>query len=318
MKKYPLKLNYTAKSALWGGNTLSEKWNKVGNGDNVAETWELTVREKEMSKITNGEAEGMTLREYFDAVGYSAIAPDAKAADRFPLLVKFIDAGDRLSVQVHPDDEYAHRVEKDSGKTEMWYIVDANEGAEIIYGLAEGVDSHGYTEAVRTGRIFDAMKRVKVKKGESYFIPAGMIHAIGAGILVAEIQQNSDLTYRVYDYDRVGADGKKRDLHTEKALDVVRQYTDSEIDGIRFSRGKDDGLLANGEYFKVRKLCVSKKAELTVSEQSFTSILCVDGEGSVEHDGESYKISRGDSFFCPAGMGRCSIYGELTLICSEL
>jgi len=318
MKKYPLKLDCVSKSAIWGGNRLRNNWNKHGEGENIAETWELTVREKENSKITNGCYAGATLSDYIEkCVG--AVSSDYKAGERFPLLVKFIDAAESLSVQVHPDDEYAKTVENDSGKTEMWYIVDATKDAEIIFGLADGVDKAEFSKAVDNGGLDRVMKRVKVKKGDSFFIPAGMLHAIGRGILIAEIQQNSDLTYRVYDYDRVGADGKKRELHTDKAKDVVRPFTDCESESIRYSRGKTENCLAASKYFKVDKLDLSagKSTELTV-DKCFVSLLCVDGEGAIEYNGEEYPIKVGDSYFLPAGMGKCEICGNVTILCSTI
>ena len=318
MKKYPLKLSYIAKSAIWGGNTLRDKWGKLTSGENIAETWELSVREKEMALIENGEAKGMTLAEYFSESGYHSVCPDFKEGDRFPLLVKLIDAAAPLSVQVHPDNTYAKAVENDSGKTEMWYILDAREGAELIYGLRDGVTSEDYADAVADGKIESAMNYVKVKAGDCFFIPAGMVHAIGEGILIAEIQQNSDLTYRVYDYDRVGADGKKRELHTSKALDVVRPFTEEEVRALRYSEGYDEALLVNNEYFKVWELNVCDSICLSVDKQSFTSLLCVDGDGSIVFENEEYPIKKGDSYFCPAGMGKLTIKGKIKLICSEI
>lgn len=321
MKKYPIKLSYTAKTALWAGTRLKTEFGKDSEYDTVSESWELSVRDDEMARVLNGEAQGMTLAEYFDVAGYDCVSPSFKKGDRFPLLVKLIDAADMLSVQVHPDDKYASAVENDSGKTEMWYIIDANEGAQLIYGLRDGETRESFAKAVIEGKIDSVIKRVPVKKGETYFIPAGMLHAIGAGILIAEIQQNSDLTYRVYDFDRVGKDGKLRPLHVDKAIDVTRPYSDDEIDRIRFSRGADGSfgeLLANSDYFKVRKLEVRGLKELAVSEQSFTSILCVGGEGSIEASGEIYPIRKGDSYFLPAKMGKYSVNGELTLIISEI
>ena len=318
MKKYPLKLTYTAKPAIWGGNTLSKNWGKVSKDDNIAETWELSVREKEMATVIGGEADGLTLSEYFDAAGYDSVSAQYKKGVRFPLLVKLIDAADKLSVQVHPDDDYAGKVEGDSGKTEMWYIVDAAEGAEIIYGLADGTDSDGFRRAFEEGHLDSAMKKIKVQAGQTYFIPAGMVHAIGAGILIAEIQQNSDLTYRVYDYDRIGADGKKRELHTAKALDVVRPYTEEQVNAIRYSCGYDPSLLANNDFFKVKRLCVSGSETLHADERSFVSLLCLDGNGAIEFDGEKYPIFKGESYFCPAGMGEFKLTGNVEIICSTL
>ena len=319
MKKYPLKVRYIAKSAIWGGKLLSESWGKQGSGENVAETWELSVRPKEMGTVENGEAAGMALLDYFRAVGGDAVSPTWSVEERFPLLVKFIDAGDRLSVQVHPDDAYASRVENDSGKTEMWVIVAAEPGSTIVYGLADGVSREEFARAALEKRLDDVMMTLPVQAGDCFFIPAGMVHAIGGGILIAEIQQNSDLTYRVYDYDRRGADGKLRELHTETAMEVVRPYTEAEVDAIRFARGCAEGdLLANSKYFKAYARDIVGEGILFASSDSFVSVLCVGGEGVVSFEGEEYPISRGDSYFLPAGMGECSLRGDLRLICSEL
>ncbi len=321
MKKYPLKLSYTAKTALWAGKRLKEEFGKQSEHDTVSETWELSVRENEMSYILNGEAKGISLREYFERTGYSCVSPSFTREERFPLLVKLIDAADVLSVQVHPDDAYAAEVENDSGKTEMWYIVDACEGAELVYGLKDGITREDFARAVREKRISDVIKKVPVKKGEAYFIPSGMLHAIGAGILIAEIQQNSDLTYRVYDFDRVGKDGKLRPLHVEKALDVTRPYSADEINAVCYSRGtecEEGKLLAASEYFKVRYLKIDGNAELAASEQSFVSLLCVGGEGCMEFGGETYPLNKGDSYFLPAGMGDFCVCGDAELIISEL
>ena len=319
MKKYPLQVSYTAKSAIWGGQTLAKSWGKRGEGENIAETWELSVRPKEMATVLNGEAKGMTLEDYIEACGADCVSPVYRVGDRFPLLVKLIDACDRLSVQVHPDDAYASSVEHDSGKTEMWYIVDAEPGASIVYGLREGVSREDFAAAVAEKRLDEVMNTRPVRAGESYFIPAGMVHAIGAGILIAEIQQNSDLTYRVYDYDRRQADGSLRPLHTEKALDVIRPYTDGEVREIAFMRGEGSAeLLANGQYFKVEKLEIGKAVSRARNKDSFSSLLCLEGDGYLICGEERFPIRRGDSYFLPAGMGEYGVEGRLTLIHSEL
>ncbi len=321
MEKYPLKLTYIAKNAIWGGKKLMNEWGKQSSDDAIAETWELSVRDREMAIILNGEAKDMTLREYIAACGADCVCPDYTLDKPFPLLIKFIDAADRLSVQVHPDDTYARDVEGDVGKTEMWYIVDAEEGAEIVCGLADGVSEADFAAAVKEGRTADVLKHVPVKKGDFFFIPAGQVHAIGAGILIAEIQQNSDLTYRVYDYDRVGADSQKRPLHVEKALDVTRVWNDSDCNAVAFSRGNEcsDGvLLANSKYFSVVKKTVRSRSLATVTKKSFCHLLCIEGNGTLAFGNDSLDISRGDSFFLPAGMGEYSLDGDLTVICSEI
>lgn len=315
MKKYPLFLSPVIRSAIWGGNSLVDRWGMKSCADNAAEAWMLSVRKNEMSKITNGEAEGMTLDEYFDLVGYDSIRPDFVKDDTFPLLIKFIDARADLSVQVHPDDAYAKRVENDLGKTEMWYVVEASQGAEIVYGIAEGVDGTEFQKAVDTGELGHVMNRVKVKAGDCYFIPSGMLHAIGGGILIAEIQQNSDLTYRVYDYDRVDKNGNKRELHKDKAKDVTRVFSDEEIDGLRYERGRTEGILASSRYFKAYK--ITGEGELD-PDDSFISLLCINGEGYIEHETQKYPIKKGDSVYLPCKMGRCRVYGGAEIICSEI
>ena len=304
---YPLKLKYYAKTALWGGDTLKREWNKPCAFDKLAETWELTVRPEADNEITEGDLAGTKLGDFL-------------AESDFPLLVKFIDARDDLSVQVHPDDKYAHEVENDFGKTEMWYIVEAAPNAEIIYGLREGVSSEDFARAIHEGRTLEVLHRVKVKAGETYFIPSGEVHAIGAGCLIAEIQQNSDLTYRVYDYDRVGADGKKRELHVEKAAAVSKPFDEASINAIRFANKPHfyaGECLASCHYFEVHRLTAEHlPMALAATGDSFHHILCVDGEGEILHRGNAYPLHRGDSYFLPAGMGDYSLRGVATILLS--
>lgn len=306
---YPFLLTYITKSPIWGGTRLlTDRWGKTSSSSTVGESWELTVREKEMSAIRNGDLYGMTLGEYFARYGKEKIG-SAWNGETFPLLIKLIDATDKLSVQVHPDDAYASRVEGDRGKTEMWYIVEADPGAEIVYGLSDGVDREQFRKAVRDGRIGDVLKHQPVKPGEVYFIPSGMVHAIGAGILIAEIQQNCDLTYRIYDYDRRQPDGSLRQLHVDKALDVVRPFTDEEINKVRFAKGEEAGLFANCPYFKTGLLS-GPKSRRTVSAESFLYLLCLDGTGSVTAGGETVSVRKGDSIFLPAGTGDSALDGS--------
>ena len=317
MEYYPLQLSYYAKTALWGGDTLKNQWNKPCEFDKLAETWELTVRPEASNRILNGVLAGETL-DTFLAAHPTAVCPTG-VGKFFPLLIKLIDARDRLSVQVHPDDDYAREVEGDQGKTEMWYIVDATENAEIIYGLADGCTADEFRRSFLAGHILETVKRIPVKAGETYFIPSGMLHAIGDGCLIGEIQQNSDLTYRVYDYDRRGADGKLRELHVDKALDVIRPFSQDEVSAVRFSRapqGEVGECLAACPYFEVRRL--TGDATLSVTDASFCHLLCVGGEGRLIQDGVSYPVARGDSYFVPAGLGTCRVEGNVTLLASTL
>lgn len=322
MIKYPLKLSYIPKSAIWGGTRLSREWGKQSNDERIGETWELSVRSQEMSVIQNGDAKGMSLLEYFSVCGADCVSPHYQLNDRFPLLIKFIDAEDWLSVQVHPDDSYASRVENDSGKTEMWYIVDADQGASIIYDLCDGVDRETFARAVLQNKTETVLKSCPVSRGDSYFIPSGMVHAIGKGILIAEIQQNSDLTYRIYDFERRQSDGSFRELHAEKAMDVVRSFTPEEVDAIRFSGGKKDGaMLANSAYFRVSRYQLNGSDSVwngMVEKESFSALLCLGGDGYILHDGKKYLMQKGDCYFLPAGMGEYAMEGELLWLIAQL
>lgn len=320
---YPFRLSCVTKSPIWGGTRLVREWGKQSDGDTIGESWELTVRKDEKSRILNGPLAGQTLEEVINRTGPSFIAPDYPAG-AFPLLIKLIDAADRLSVQVHPDDAYAARAEGDRGKTEMWYIVDAAPDAEIICGLRAGVGRAEFAAAVRSGKIDEVMHRQRVCKGETYFIPAGLLHAIGSGILIAEIQQNCDLTYRVYDYNRRDRDGNLRRLHIEKALDVVRPFSADEINALRFSRRSDS--LANGEvladceFFRVERLTLHGTPVTFPDFAGMRHLLCVDGSATLTCNGVSYTLAKGDnleSWLLPAGLP-ASLSGTATLLVSAV
>ncbi len=319
--KYPFLLSYVTKSPIWGGTRLLNKdtWGKTAETPTVGESWELTVRKNEKSAIVNGDLAGMTLCDYITAYGKETIGENY-TDDTFPLLIKLIDATDKLSVQVHPDDDYAARVENDRGKTEMWYIVEADPDAEIVYGLNDGVSAADFAAAVKAGQIGTVLKHQPVKAGEVYFIPSRLVHAIGKGILIAEIQQNCDLTYRIYDYDRRGADGKLRELHVDKALDVVRPFTEAEINAIRYEAGKPENadVVAHCRYFKTTLSRGNGTRTMTVGKESFLYALCLSGSGVMTAGGVSCNVKKGDSIFLPAGTGDCTLQGDAELICAAI
>lgn len=313
----PLKLAPEFKEIIWGGNRLKSEYNKVSNLNNIAESWELTVRNDGMSTIVGGEFDGYSLEKYIIEQGENVVSNIKQ--DFFPLLIKFIDAQDNLSVQVHPDDDYAIKNANSLGKTEMWYIIDANPGAKLVYGLKEGVSNKDFEQAIKDGTVEEMLNYVSVKKGDVFFIPAGLVHAIGSGILLAEIQQNSNITYRVYDYNRIGKDGKPRELHVNDALNVIINRSEEEIDKIRFSKGKSDSTtLANCDFFKVDKYDVDGEIGFFADEKSFNSILCLEGDGFILCDGVKLSITKGDSYFVPANMGKYDIQGKLQVIISKI
>ncbi len=313
----PIKLNPIFKEIIWGGNRLKNEYNKVSDLNNIAESWELTVRKDGMNTICGGEYDGYTMEKYIEENGFKVVSKNK--LDFFPLLIKFIDAEDNLSVQVHPDDEYGLKNANSLGKTEMWYIIDAKPGAQLVYGLKEGVTNEDFAKAIDEGKVEEMLNYVPVKKGDVFFIPSGLVHAIGAGILLAEIQQNSNITYRVYDYNRLGKDGKPRELHVNDALNVIVNRSEDEIEKIRYSKGKYAGsTLANCDYFNVCKYTISSAGFFSADQYSFNSVLCLDGEGTIFCDNKTYPLSKGDSYFIPAGMGGYVINGNLEVIISKV
>lgn len=301
-----LKLKPSCKDYLWGGHRLVEEYGKEYEGDVLAETWELSCHPDGPSVIVNGAYAGKTLQQYIDGEGKEVLGTHCRRFRDFPILIKFIDAKDNLSVQVHPDNRYALKNEGQYGKTEMWYVMDAGENAFLYYGFKQEVSKEEFQRRIQEDTLLEVLHAVPVQKGDMLFIEPGTLHAIGKDILIAEIQQNSNVTYRVYDYGRVGKDGKKRDLHIEKALAVTRR--------VPIVRGKSSyPHVADCDYFTVDKLNldgkVMKRMEGTVSDASFASILILDGKGNISVSGESLEFQKGDSFFLPAGNGTYQIEG---------
>lgn len=305
---YTLKLKPALKDYLWGGTRLKTEYKMESDLEKVAEAWVLSTHKDGPSVVLNGELCGKTLTEAVEIFGADCLGENGKKFSYFPILIKLIDARDDLSVQVHPNDEYALKVEGEYGKTEMWYIVDCEEGAALYYGFKEEISKEEFRKKIADNTITDVLNRVPVKKGDVFFIPSGTIHAIGRGILIAEIQQNSNTTYRVSDYGRLGADGKPRPLHIDKAVEVTNLTPPPE------SKDLSAGTLAECEYFKVRLFSTDKQKEIEVDNTSFTSILCLEGE--VSFDGVT--LVKGDCAFIPANRGKITFKGSATLIESRV
>ena len=314
---YPMKLTGVVRSPIWGGVRLPREWNKGTDCETVGESWELTVRDDGESRVENGAFAGMLLRDVLRAHRDEVLGESTGDADAFPLLIKLIDAADRLSVQVHPDDDYAERVENDRGKTEMWYIVEAEEGAEIICGLREGVGREALSAAIAEGGVESVLRHIPVHAGECYFIPAGLPHAIGKGILIAEIQQNCDLTYRVYDYDRRDKHGNPRELHVQKALDVIRSFQKEEIARFRYSRavsGQEDAVLADCDYFRVEKVLLDGEAKILRKNRRMRHLFPLAGECVLRCGEAELSLSRGEGVLLPAACGEVTVCGTGVLL----
>lgn len=314
-----LKLKPVFKDYIWGGTRLKTDFGFQCDYDKVAEGWMLSCHKDGKNTVEGGEFDGRTLDEIIEQFGKESIV-GTRALDfpYFPVLIKLIDAKDNLSIQVHPDNEYAQRVEGEFGKTEIWYVLDAADDARLIYGFKEEISQEEFEKAIRENTLTDVLNSVKVKKGDLLFIEAGTVHAIGKGTLVAEIQQNSNTTYRVYDYGRLGADGKPRELHIKKAIDVsktqppkydIKPMGEPEIHG-----EYTQTLLSKCDLFTVDNYDIDGRVTLNADKTSFNHILVVDGDGEIN----GRAVKKGGSFFVPAGFGDYEISGRLQAIITKI
>ncbi len=300
MKFYPLKLKPVTKYAIWGGKRIYEQYGIENPEEITAEAWMLSCRNDGVNVIENGEYAGMTLEEYIDKAGKQNVFGKGD----FPLLIKIIDALDKLSVQVHPDDAYATSHGLDAGKTEMWYILDAKPGAALVSGIKQGVTAKTVCEAAEKGDCEKYLNYVPVKKGDCFFIPAGLVHAIGEGILIAEIQQNSNTTYRLYDYDRRDKDGNKRELDVKSAEEVIKTEFDMSDVVVNGSPVGIDGVtqqtVCKCGYFSVEKIEMKKGAIKDLGTNGkMTHILCLGGEGYIKCNSFTERMKKGDSYLVP-------------------
>lgn len=317
---YPLLLKAPLKDYLWGGTRLRDEFGFESEAQRVAEAWVLSCHKDGASTVRNGEYAGKTLPEALEAMGKEALGERAAAFPYFPLLIKLIDAKDRLSVQVHPDDEYALKNEGEYGKTEMWYVVDCEKDAQLIYGFNKEIDKAEFARRIKDNTLTEVCNYVPVKKGDVFFISAGTLHAIGKGILIAEIQQNSNTTYRVSDYGRLGADGKPRPLHIDKALAVTKTAPPAEeygqIGSVRvypFGKVRE---LAECSKFTARLLSLEGTVALS-AEGSFQSLLVLEGEAMLSYAEGGFRVKKGDCVFVPAG-SRITLSGCAEIITAEV
>ncbi len=315
--KEPMLLRPVGKDYLWGGDRLKTEYYKNLKETPLAETWECSVHPNGPSIVAGGAFKGQTLASVLEKhPEYLGDRSDGKLS----ILVKLIDANAALSVQVHPDDEYALINEGQNGKFEMWYVLDALPGAKLIHGFAHDVTPEQLEKSMRDGDIAKHLKSVEIHKGDVFFIPPGKVHAIGAGALIVEIQQSSDVTYRVYDYDRVDKNGKKRELHFAKAMDVLDMKAENAVRQmprlVQYRPGCARQILGRCKYFETERIQISMGYSFIVNESSFQVLLCIEGRGGLETKGDyrPLRFAKGDCIFIPAGMGKCLILGHATLL----
>ncbi|MGN1479217.1 MAG: type I phosphomannose isomerase catalytic subunit [Acutalibacteraceae bacterium] len=298
---------------IWGGTRLIDEYGIKTDKNPAAEAWVLSCHEAGPSTVESGEFKGKTLSEIYEA-HKEICGTNGKKFEFFPILIKLIDAKNNLSIQVHPDNDYAMRVEGEYGKTEAWYILDCDEDAELILGFNREVSVDEFKQAAQSEKMLDIVNRIKVKKGDLFFIEAGTMHAICKGIMLAEVQQNSNTTYRIYDYGRLGADGKPRPLHVDKAADVTHlcppeipdaasRKTESFPGGVRTT-------LKECDLFKMYNIKTDGEVTLTADETSFVSLLCLDGEARISCGKTTLNLKKGESLFIPADSGKFTINGK--------
>lgn len=317
-----IKLTPAFKDYLWGGTRIRDELDKKCDYDIIAESWELSAHADGVSKVASGRYQGMYFNDYLEAIGREALGWKCQHYDRFPILIKFIDAANPLSIQIHPDDEYALKNEGEYGKNEMWYIMDCDEGAYIYYGTKGELSKEEIRERIKNNTILEVLNKVYVKKGDVFYVKAGTIHAICGGILICEIQQSSNCTYRMYDYDRRDKFGNPRQLHINQAIDVVNMDMDINSDGSRQTEtdaaGNEKTMLVQCKYFECNKYIIKEEMQLAIDETSFRSIMVVEGAGTISDGRQSMEFKRGDSFFIPAFKNIINIAGQCEIIVTHI
>lgn len=306
---YPIKFENLYYEKIWGGRDFESFRENLPHGD-IGESWDIACHHNGMSIVSNGYLKGKTFEELIKEYGTELLGESFENKE-FPLLVKLINSKEKLSVQVHPSDEYAKMVENSLGKTEAWYVVDAKPGASLIVGT-KNCDKAIFEKAIREGKTEEYLNKIEVKKGDCFLINSGLVHAICEGVIIAEIQQSSDITYRIYDY------GRPREIHVEKSMDVI----DFNLKPINASGkklvsfcGYEKGILCASEYFTIEKYVVSSEVSENSDINKFFIFTCVDGKGTIiSEDGTKMDILKGDSILIPAKLGKYTIQGELTLL----
>jgi mannose-6-phosphate isomerase len=312
---YPLQFDPILKERIWGGEKLNSVLNKPITSNSTGESWEISTVEGDVSVISSGTLKGISLNEVINTFPNEVLGTTLfdKFGKKFPLLFKYLDAKTDLSIQVHPNDELAKKRHNSFGKTEMWYIMQADEGSRIIVGFKNNSNAQEYVSHLENNTLLDILEEVKVKAGDVFFLETGTVHAIGAGLLVAEIQQTSDITYRLYDFDRVDSEGNKRELHFELALDAINYNT------IKTQKDYNKDLnvsneMVNCPYFTTNYLNLSGELKVSKSASSFTVYMCTEGDFQINYNQVQYQYSKGDTILIPAVMTDFSLTGNAIVL----
>jgi mannose-6-phosphate isomerase len=321
---YPLKFKKCFIEKIWGGRALEDVLDmKLPENKIIGESWEVSSHKNGMSYVENGSLKGKSLQELVDNHGEELLGKEVYKTfnGKFPVLIKYLDVNDRLSVQVHPSDDYALKVEKEFGKSESWYIIEASDDAKLIMGLKKGIKKEDFLSKAKDGNFEGMFNVISVKKGDCINVKPGLVHAsLEGSVLICEVQQNSDTTYRIYDFDRV-TDGQKRELHIDKAAEVINFDEEPEISTIETRKSVNlQGALKEEvircKYFNIDRLQVNGIYNDNISK-NFKVYSILDGHGKIMHSGKEYNAIKGDTYFIPAEL-EISIEGKMDILKSFL
>jgi mannose-6-phosphate isomerase len=304
MALYPLKFKPSYHYRIWGGEKLKTVFYKEYTEESIGESWEISTVPNSETQVSNGVLKGKTINELINEFEADFLGEEVykRFGKEFPLLIKFIDAKTPLSIQVHPDDQLAKERHNSFGKNEMWYVMEADKDSELIIGFNKELNKKSYLEAINKGEIEDVLNSVKVEEGDTFFIPAGRVHAIGAGVLIAEIQQTSDVTYRIFDFDRVDKKtGFKRELHTKQSIEAI-DYKLIENYKTNYSLDTSKNKLVHTRYFKTDILVVKGNLKLELSRKTFIILICVEGESNLSYQNKSYALRKGEIILIPSNL----------------
>ncbi|CAM4451649.1 type I phosphomannose isomerase catalytic subunit [Flavobacterium terrigena] len=315
MKFYPLTFEPIYKERIWGGTKLKDFLNKSFDGNQIGESWEISTVANDVSVISNGEFAGLNLNELIEKYPTEILGTKCieKYGLEFPLLFKFLDAKEDLSIQVHPNDELAKLRHNSFGKTEMWYVLQADENGRLVVGFKNKTNEKEYLKHLENKTLVHILNEIPVKKGDAFFLETGTVHAIGAGVLVAEIQQTSDITYRLYDWDRVGANGKSRELHNDLAVAAINyEKTDTKVQ--YRSKSNESVSLVECPFFNTNILKISGDYNWKKSKDTFTVFMCTEGNFTLMTTNSKSEFKKGDTVLIPAILEEFDIIGETSLL----
>jgi mannose-6-phosphate isomerase len=312
---YPLQFEPILKERIWGGEKLKTQFNKHAVSKTTGESWEISAVDGAISIVSNGPFKGKMITDLIESWPNEILGTTVyeRFGTKFPLLLKFLDAKEDLSIQVHPNDELAKERHNSFGKTEMWYVMQADKDARIIVGFKENSNQEEYLKYVESNRLVDLLDEIKVTEGDVYFLETGTVHAIGAGLVIAEIQQTSDITYRLYDFDRKDVKGNKRELHVDLALDAIN-YSKTESHKTYFKELNSSNVVVDCPYFTTNFIPLQNKVEVSKRGTTFTIYMCVEGVFTIDVDGMEYSYKKGETVLIPAALQNFNLYGNASIL----